>query len=259
MHSSLVRLQNVFGFFTSVMFVVAALIACTDVIAPRTPAAEVVVKDIQVVKGRPHYYSTRKEEYAHIRFSLTADLSSLFNWNTKQVFVYVSASWPSNSSTPEIRDNEAVIWDTIITNPSADHLQNIGPAAMKKLTRELKGRGVDRKRLFFSISFLFLGGWFGEDWFLKFWGDVYANVMQYRGILKLKNQKAKYQITQPGGKLAETEGVVLNVHYNVQPWVGLLTWTPQMEFGRWKTVKGGVSRVFRLPALKAKKNEGEKV
>jgi signal peptidase complex subunit 3 len=48
MHSSLVRLQNVFGFFTSVMFVVAALIACTDVIAPRTPAAEVLVKDIQV-------------------------------------------------------------------------------------------------------------------------------------------------------------------------------------------------------------------
>ncbi|PQE23838.1 signal peptidase subunit protein [Rutstroemia sp. NJR-2017a BBW] len=221
MHSSLVRLQNVFGFFTSVMFVVAALIACTDVIAPRTPAAEVVVKDVQVVKGRPHYYSTRKEEYAHIRFSLTADLSSLFNWNTKQVFVYVSASWPSNSSTPEIRDNEAVIWDTIITNPSADHLQNIGPAAMKKLTRELKGRGVDRKR----------------------------------GILKLKNQKAKYQITQPGGKLAETEGVVLNVHYNVQPWVGLLTWTPQVEFGRWKRVKGGVSRVFNLPGLKRKEEK----
>ncbi|KAM3068932.1 hypothetical protein ACMFMG_004107 [Clarireedia jacksonii] len=221
MHSSLVRLQNVFGFFTTVTFVVAALIACTDFVAPRTPAAEVLVKDIQVAKGRPHYYSARKEEYAHIRFSLNADFSSLFSWNTKQVFVYVSASWPSNSSQPEIRDHEAVIWDTIITNPSADHLQNIGPAAMKKLTKELKGRGVDRKR----------------------------------GILKLKNQKAKYQITQPGGKLAETEGVVLKVHYNIQPWVGILTWTPQMEFGRWKMIKGGVSKVFNLPGLKKKGGE----
>lgn len=100
------------------------------------------------MKGRPHYYSTKKEEYAHIRFSLNADLSSLFNWNTKQVFVYVSASWPSNSSEPATLDNEAVIWDTIITNPSADHLQNIGPAAMKKLVKSSKGR------------VLILQGWF---------------------------------------------------------------------------------------------------
>ncbi|ESZ90170.1 hypothetical protein SBOR_9444 [Sclerotinia borealis F-4128] len=223
MHSSLVRIQNVFGFFTTVTFGIAALIACTDFISPRTPNAKVEVKDIQVVKGRPHYYSTKKEEYAHIRFSLNADLSSLFNWNTKQVFVYVSASWPSNSSEPAILDNEAVIWDTIITNPSADHLQNIGPAAMKKLVKSSKGKSIDPSR----------------------------------GILKLKNQKAKYQITQPSGKLASTEGVVLKVHYNVQPWVGALTWTPQIEFLRWNKVKGGVSKVFGLPALKEKKKVGE--
>ncbi len=42
--------------------------------------------------------------------------------------------------------NEAVIWDTIITNPSADHLQNIGPAAMKKLVRSAKGKSVDPSR-----------------------------------------------------------------------------------------------------------------
>ena len=48
MHSSVVRIQNVFGFFTTVAFVVAALIACTDIISPRTPSAKVDVKDIQV-------------------------------------------------------------------------------------------------------------------------------------------------------------------------------------------------------------------
>jgi signal peptidase complex subunit 3 len=45
---------------------------------------------------------------------------------------------------------------------------------------------------------------------------------------------------------------VLKLHYNVQPWVGVLTWTPQMEFGVWKKVKGGVSKAFQLPALKVK-------
>lgn len=46
---------------------------------------------------------------------------------------------------------------------------------------------------------------------------------------------------------------MLKVHYNVQPWVGALTWTPQIDFFKWKMVKGGVSKVFGLPALKEKK------
>jgi signal peptidase complex subunit 3 len=99
---------------------------------------------VHSVRGRPHYYSSKKEEYAVIKFSLSADLSSLFTWNTKQIFVYVSASWPNSTSTE--LTNEAVIWDTIITNPSADHLQNIGPMAMKKLIRSAKGKSIDPSR-----------------------------------------------------------------------------------------------------------------
>jgi signal peptidase complex subunit 3 len=42
--------------------------------------------------------------------------------------------------------DEAVIWDTIITNPSADHLRNIGPAAAKKLKKSAKGKSIDPSR-----------------------------------------------------------------------------------------------------------------
>lgn len=94
------------------------------------------------VKGRPHYYSTRKEEYAVIRFSLDADLSSLFTWNTKNLFVYVTADWPG----PDNTTNSAVIWDSIITNPSADHLLNIGPATLKKLRKSSAGKSIDPNR-----------------------------------------------------------------------------------------------------------------
>lgn len=48
MHSTIVRAQNVFGFFTTVAFVVAALIAASDFITPRTPRAEVAVNNVQV-------------------------------------------------------------------------------------------------------------------------------------------------------------------------------------------------------------------
>ena len=59
--------------------------------------------------------------------------------------MYVSANWPNATGNGELV-NEAVIWDTIITNPSADHLQNIGPAAMKKLVRNAKGKSIDPSR-----------------------------------------------------------------------------------------------------------------
>ncbi|KAF4511055.1 hypothetical protein G6O67_002891 [Ophiocordyceps sinensis] len=221
MHSSFVRVQNVFGFFTTVACVFAAFIAATDLFAARTPTGTIAPQNIQVVKGRPHYYSSRKEEYAIIKFSLDADLSSLFTWNTKQVFVYVTADWPTapgrNSS------NSAVIWDTIVTNPSADHLKNIGPIAMKKLKRSAAGKKIDPSR----------------------------------GILRVKNQKPKYQITHPGGKIAQSQDVTLKLHYNVQPWVGLLTWNMDKDLGFWKVMDGGSSNKFDLPAIKSKDSKSK--
>jgi signal peptidase complex subunit 3 len=168
------------------------------------------------VKGRPHYYSTKKEEYAIIKFSLDADLSSLFTWNTKQLFVYVTAEWESPGS--QNQTNSAVIWDSIITAPSSDHLANIGPATLKKLRKSAAGKPVDKSR----------------------------------GLLQLKNQKPKYQITHPSGRIAETTDVRLKLHYNVQPWVGLLTWNQERDYGLWKAVKGGLSKASSLPAVKKK-------
>jgi signal peptidase complex subunit 3 len=183
------------------------------------------------VKGRPHYYSTKKEEYAIIKFSLDADLSSLFTWNTKQLFVYVTAEWtnPTSPAHPEAsrnQTNEAVIWDSIITAPTADRLlNNVGPATLKKLVKSAAGRAVAPER----------------------------------AVLALKNQKPKYQITHPTGRVAATaDDVVLRVHYNVQPWVGLLTWDQTVrDYGAWKRVEGGASEPFAFPALK-KKDEAKK-
>ncbi|KAI1733705.1 signal peptidase subunit [Xylaria scruposa] len=221
MYNSLTRLQNVFGFFTTVAFVVGAIIAASDFTAPRTPSASIKPTNVQVVKGRPHYYSSKKEEYAIIKFSLDADLSSLFTWNTKQLFVYVTAEWPAaevGGGGGANQTNKAVIWDTIITSPSSDHLANIGPATLKKLRKSAAGKSVDPNR----------------------------------GKLSLKNQRPKYQITHPSGKVAKTDDVTLRVHYNVQPWVGALTWNQDVDFAMWKKMGQGISKAFSLPAVKKK-------
>lgn len=149
MHTSILRAQNVFGFFTTVASVIAMLIAGTDLLAARSPSGSVRVTNKQVVMGRPYYYSTKKEEYAIIKFSLDADLSSLFTWNTKQVFVYVTAEWPASASAADgtaNATNQAVIWDQIITSPSSDHLANLGPAAMRKLKKSAAGKPIDPSR-----------------------------------------------------------------------------------------------------------------
>jgi hypothetical protein len=153
-------------------------------------------------------------------------LSSLFTWNTKQLFVYVTAEWPAPPAGLDAMNqtNKAVIWDAIITSPSSDHLANIGPATLKKLRRSAAGKSIDPNR----------------------------------GKLSLKNQKPKYQITHPTGKVAETDDVTLHVHYNVQPWVGILTWNQDVDFALWKKMARGVSKAFELPVIKKKDAETKK-
>lgn len=74
-----------------------------------------------------------------------------------------------------------------------------------------------------------------------------------RGLLKIKNQRPKYQITHPTGKIAEKQDVTLKLNYNVQPWVGLLTWNQDNDYGLWKKLAGSLSKKFNLPAIKAPK------
>jgi signal peptidase complex subunit 3 len=90
MHSTLVRVQNVFGFFTTVAFVVGLFTALSVLLYPPSPIATVDVASVKVIKGRPQYYSSRQQEYAFITFDLDADLESLYNWNTKQVFCWLN-------------------------------------------------------------------------------------------------------------------------------------------------------------------------
>jgi signal peptidase complex subunit 3 len=179
-----------------------------------------------------------------IRFSLEADLSSLFTWNTKEVFVYVTAEWPTAGKNNQT--NKAVIWDSIITAPSSDHLANIGPATLKKLRKSAKGKPIDPSRCVVLLLYPY-----------HLAALLTMTMGKYRGMLSLKNQKPKYQITHPSGKIAETSDVQLKVHYNVQPWVGLLTWNQEMDIGMWKKFKDGVSKKFELPAVK-KKDEAKK-
>ena len=75
--------------------------------------------------------------------------------------------------------------------------------------------------------------------------------------------KPKYQITDISGTLAEREDVVLEVGWNIQPWVGGLQWASSLRPGswlgrvawQWSGMMGGKSGVFELPGLVGAKSK----
>ncbi|KAL8944676.1 MAG: hypothetical protein Q9211_000487 [Gyalolechia sp. 1 TL-2023] len=228
MHSALVRVQNVFGFFTTVAFCTAIVVALSVTLIPQAPSADIELRNVQVVKGRPHYHSAKKEEYAHIKFDLEADLTSLFNWNTKQLFVWITATYPSKL--PSEPSSQAVIWDTIIRSESQKH--PLTPFTLYSSLTASSEPPRNARRASKSKQ----------------------EVELAPGLIRLKNCKPKNQITDISGQLAATANVTLELGWNVQPWVGALTWTmgEGSSWGRWKGIKGGRSKAFDMPPLKVK-------
>ncbi|KAJ5461468.1 uncharacterized protein N7458_003020 [Penicillium daleae] len=253
MHSCLNRLQAVFGFFTTVALVVAGFAALSVLLFPTdTTTASVQLKNVQVTKGRPHYYSTKREEYAQIRFDLDADLSPLFNWNTKQLFVYVYATYSSSdNANTQTRASEAIIWDSIIpASPSPYSWEALKEKATALLPASLTSsssaksagkRGAKRNSKTSASSKK----------------KKAAAEPASPGVLRLRGQKAKYQISDITGQLAERQNVTLSVGWNVQPWVGALWWAPGT--GAVPRTEGQIvsSDGFDFPALKGKKVEGQ--
>lgn len=135
------------------------------------------------------------------------------------MFVYVKAIYPPKS--PSEQPTEAIVWDAILASPLEPWHQNQwDPHAAKTRSKRAKSPAPKSPAT--------------------------------PGIFQLSNQRPKYQITDPSGKIAAVEGATLELAWNVQPWVGLLTWSRPTDFGAWKALKGGTAGPFTFPALKEK-------
>lgn len=63
--------------------------------------------------------SNKEKENNKLTFDLDADLSPLFNWNTKQVFAYLTAEYPGKS---DGSSSKVTYWDKIITSKDKANL-----------------------------------------------------------------------------------------------------------------------------------------
>ncbi|KAF9202140.1 hypothetical protein BGZ49_007663 [Haplosporangium sp. Z 27] len=112
------RANAVMAFSLSAVFVLLGAIALSAFVISSSPTGSVAVDSIKVVTGRYDKnwvdYQTRDNEFANTVMQIDADLSSLFHWNTKHLFVYVVAEY----ATPASPKNQIVLWDTYIRRKS---------------------------------------------------------------------------------------------------------------------------------------------
>eukprot|EP01087_Luapelamoeba_hula_P020741 TRINITY_DN7130_c0_g1_i1.p1 TRINITY_DN7130_c0_g1~~TRINITY_DN7130_c0_g1_i1.p1 ORF type:complete len:180 (+),score=25.77 TRINITY_DN7130_c0_g1_i1:98-637(+) len=106
MYSFWTRLNAVVCYAVVLLAVLSMLNMATTLWLPAHPTAFFRIASIDTFVMHPGMGA----DYAAISFDLAADLRSLFNWNTKQLFVFITAEY----ETPRNKINQVVLWDRII-------------------------------------------------------------------------------------------------------------------------------------------------
>jgi signal peptidase complex subunit 3 len=146
--------------------------------------------------------------------------------------------YPSNTALDA--DSEAIIWDAILPGPSApwDQRHFVHPDPSSKNSKSNSKTKTSRLPKVSKKKAAQLAKTAPKP----------ASPFP-AGELHLAMQRPKYQITDAGGKLQNRTSVMLQVGWNVQPWVGALTWTNWKTVGVWKGFVGGESEEFQFPEI----------
>lgn len=153
MFSLLQRFQTVSNQAVTYACLVAAFIAFSSWLqlvqndAFSVPAKVSNIKPTLNVRTSRYYGSQngKPKQNSKLAFDLEADLERLFNWNTKQVFVYLTAEY-DGSERPETK-NEVTYWDKIITNKADAHL-SLHDTKSKYSVWDLEDKLEDRELTF---------------------------------------------------------------------------------------------------------------
>lgn len=95
MHSTLSRLNAVSALATTIILVLVVLIDVTRSNSHK-PTGQVVINQLELVRGKAAWHMDRSiQDFVQVDFNIDADFAPLFGWNTKQVFVSLSASYDS--------------------------------------------------------------------------------------------------------------------------------------------------------------------
>jgi len=122
MHSIYARINNVSTIASSCLMVLLSAIALSSFLFTADPKGDLLVPSVKVFVGRDRRFHQRSQEYAVVNFNVSADLTPLFNWNTKQLFLYLEAEYENTQGVK----NDVVIWDRIVRRKEDAHVNVVG-------------------------------------------------------------------------------------------------------------------------------------
>lgn len=102
------RASSLFTTFTSVLFAVATLNHLTSYFYSPAPLATISIPANSVVEYS--YFKSYKADQLRFEFDLSLDLTSEYNWNVNQIYVFVVATYETKSN----KKNEVVVYDNIL-------------------------------------------------------------------------------------------------------------------------------------------------
>ncbi|OAY44103.1 signal peptidase complex subunit 3B [Manihot esculenta] len=110
MHSFGYRANALLTFAVTILALMCAIASFSDTFNSPSPSSQIQILNINWFQKQPH-----GNDEVSLTMNITADLRSLFTWNTKQVFAFVAAEY----ETPKNSLNQVSLWDAII--PTKEH------------------------------------------------------------------------------------------------------------------------------------------
>lgn len=171
MNTLLSRLNTIFAFTLTVLAALTFLCFLSTLFKAHQAPLQLQTKKVLVKNVQDFSVSKEKNDLGFITFDLEADMKGIFNWNVKQLFLYLTAEY----STKNNKFNQVVIWDKIILR---------GDSAV------LHYHGMNTKYYFFDDG-LGLKGNKNVSLYLSW------NVIPNAGILPLISQENKFYFDFP--------------------------------------------------------------
>ncbi|GLB37087.1 putative signal peptidase subunit [Lyophyllum shimeji] len=113
------------------MMCLLAAIALSSFLFTADPKGGLQIASVKVYPASKRHHTSKKQELAFVNFNITADLTPLFHWNTKQLFLYLEAEYTNSQGVK----NEVVIWDRIVRRKEDAVINAVGKN--KYMFREL--------------------------------------------------------------------------------------------------------------------------
>ncbi|KAJ3891905.1 signal peptidase subunit [Lentinula edodes] len=142
MHSFFTRINNVSALLSSCTMALLAAITIAsllqEAIYPPQINGQISMKPVKVFNAKTPR-QRRKQEMGFLNFNMTADLTPLFTWNTKQLFLSLEAEYENAQGV----NNTIVLWDRIVRRPE-DARVNVVGAKNKYAFKEIGGKGFSK-------------------------------------------------------------------------------------------------------------------